>query len=147
MHKYLVTLKSSNPITGPILVTTSPRQTCPSACALKDTDCYAGRGFLGHYLWTALDRSKPGDQKMHQDVCRIATGPQQETSSGKHQSEGKRRDTRRTGCSRQNRTGHRDRSVHKQRTLQAIARVRTKHLVPLWIKQDRRFICEIHRRP
>lgn len=64
MQKFLITRKSQNPITGPILVTTSPRQTCPHNCPLRknaDTDmagaCYAEHGMLGGFLWTALDRT------------------------------------------------------------------------------------------
>ena len=59
MHKYLVTLKSQNPITGPILVTTSPRISCPASCKLKGTACYAEKGFLGGFIWRSLDMGEP----------------------------------------------------------------------------------------
>ena len=60
VHKYLVTQKSANAITGPILVTTSVRQTCPTSCALKNSRCYAETGYLGHFIWPALNRAALG---------------------------------------------------------------------------------------
>ena len=67
MDKYLITRRSSNPVTGPIMVTTSPRVTCPISCPLrKDADtptaglCYAEHGSLGGYVWTLLDRTPAG---------------------------------------------------------------------------------------
>jgi hypothetical protein len=41
-----LTLKSRNVKTGPIPVTTSARETCPSACPLKGNGCYAESGPL-----------------------------------------------------------------------------------------------------
>ena len=67
MDKFLITRKSANPVTGPIMVTTSPRFTCPVSCPLrKDADtptaglCYAEHGALGGYVWTSLDRTPAG---------------------------------------------------------------------------------------
>ncbi len=67
MDKFLVTRVTANPITGPIMVTTSPRFTCPQACAFKKGGngslaglCYAEYGALGGYVWTLLDRSPAG---------------------------------------------------------------------------------------
>jgi len=67
MDKFLVTLRSENPVTGPILVTTSPRSSCPNACPLrKGADdaragvCYAEHGALGGYVWSLLDRTPVG---------------------------------------------------------------------------------------
>jgi hypothetical protein len=67
MDKFLITRKSNNPITGPIMVTTSPRATCPIACPLrKDANtptaglCYAEHGALGGFIWTLLDRTPAG---------------------------------------------------------------------------------------
>jgi len=67
MDKFLITRKSANPITGPIMVTTSPRFTCPTACPLKRTGsgplagvCYAEHGALGGFIWTLLDRTPGG---------------------------------------------------------------------------------------
>lgn len=67
MPKFLITAKSYNRLTGPILVTTSPRLTCPDACPLKKTaadnragSCYAEHGFLGGFIWSKLDQSKVG---------------------------------------------------------------------------------------
>jgi hypothetical protein len=67
MEKYLITMKSGNRITGPIMVTTSPRSTCPSACPFRKAGegpeaglCYAEHGHLGHYIWNGLDRAAIG---------------------------------------------------------------------------------------
>ena len=67
MDKFLITRKSANPITGPIMVTTSPRVTCPLSCAFRKGGdaptaglCYAEHGALGGYVWTLLDRSAVG---------------------------------------------------------------------------------------
>ena len=67
MDKFLVVDKSENRITGPIMVTTSPRFTCPQACAFKKNGtgplagiCYAEHGALGGYIWTLLDRTPAG---------------------------------------------------------------------------------------
>ncbi|MEM8576019.1 MAG: hypothetical protein AAGF48_15525 [Pseudomonadota bacterium] len=67
MHKYLITPKSHNRILGPIMVTTSPRRTCPLACPLRKTGssgkagaCYAEHGFLGGFIWTKLDALQVG---------------------------------------------------------------------------------------
>jgi len=61
--KYLITAKSGNVKTGPIMVTTSPRKTCPNACPFrKDNDggCYAEGGPLAE-MWRGLDRTEPGE--------------------------------------------------------------------------------------
>lgn len=67
MPKFLITKKSHNRVTGPIMVTTSPRSTCPKACPLRKNahnlaagGCYAEHGFLGGFIWTKLDRLEPG---------------------------------------------------------------------------------------
>ena len=67
MDKFLIVQKSGNRITGPIMVTTSPRSSCPLACPLRKTGdtpeagvCYAEHGHLGHYIWTGLDQTEPG---------------------------------------------------------------------------------------
>ena len=59
MHKFLITHKSGNPVTGPIMVTTSPRKTCPATCPFKGDLCYAERGFLGGFIWNGLDTTPP----------------------------------------------------------------------------------------
>jgi hypothetical protein len=68
MDKFFVTQRTANEITGPIMVTTSPRSTCPTACAFRKGGhgplaglCYAEHGALGGYVWGALDRADPGD--------------------------------------------------------------------------------------
>lgn len=67
MDKFLIAQKSNNRITGPMMVTTSPRSTCPNACPLRKGSgeaaagaCYAEHGFIGGYLWTSLDRTPAG---------------------------------------------------------------------------------------
>jgi hypothetical protein len=69
LDKFLITFKSGNRITGPIMITTSPRSSCPTACPFrKDGDapeagvCYAEHGHLGHYIWNGLDRTPAGQK-------------------------------------------------------------------------------------
>ncbi|MEM7667900.1 MAG: hypothetical protein AAF317_01970 [Pseudomonadota bacterium] len=63
MHKFLITQRSHNRLLGPMLVTTSPRASCPRMCPLRKAStgssagaCYAEHGFLGGFIWTKLDR-------------------------------------------------------------------------------------------
>ncbi len=63
MDKFLITRKAYNRKTGPIMVTTSPRASCPDACPLRRHAkgdlagaCYAEHGFLAGYVWHNLDR-------------------------------------------------------------------------------------------
>jgi len=72
MDKYLIARRTENPITGPIVVTTSPRVTCPRVCAFKKGGdgplaglCYAEHGALGGYVWTLLDRTPVGRTVMN----------------------------------------------------------------------------------
>lgn len=65
--KFLVTETAYNRKLGPMMVTTSPRKTCPQACPLRKNAethsagaCYAEHGFIGGYLWTSLDRLPTG---------------------------------------------------------------------------------------
>jgi hypothetical protein len=67
VDKFLIVAKSGNRITGPIMVTTSPRVTCPLACPLRKGGttpeagvCYAEHGHLGHYIWNGLDKTAAG---------------------------------------------------------------------------------------
>ena len=67
IDKYLVTERAYNRKTGPMMVTTSPRKSCPHVCPLKKNAasdsagvCYAEHGFIGGYLWTSLDRLPAG---------------------------------------------------------------------------------------
>ena len=67
MDKYLITRRSENVHTGPIMVTTSPRVTCPFVCPLRRSAptataaaCYAEHGALGGFVWTLLDRLPVG---------------------------------------------------------------------------------------
>ena len=45
-HQYHLTKKSSNIKTGPIAVSTTSRDSCPSSCPLKGNGCYAESGPL-----------------------------------------------------------------------------------------------------
>ena len=72
MDKFLITRKSENTHTGPIMVTTSPRLTCPTACPLRKGAtaptaglCYAEHGAMGGFLWTLLDRTPIGQTMMN----------------------------------------------------------------------------------
>jgi len=60
MEKFLVTKRSGNPKTGSMMVTTSPRKTCPKVCPFRkdmgNGACYAEQGMLGGFLWTKLDQ-------------------------------------------------------------------------------------------
>jgi hypothetical protein len=60
-HDYAVqfTLKSANRKTGPIPVSTTSRETCPTACPLRDMGCYAENGPLGA-IWRGLTKAGPG---------------------------------------------------------------------------------------
>jgi hypothetical protein len=69
VDKYLITFKSGNRKTGPLLITTSPRSSCPTACPLRKGGespeagvCYAEHGHLGHYIWNGLDRTPAGQK-------------------------------------------------------------------------------------
>ena len=72
MDKYLITLRTANHITGPIMVTTSPRVTCPLGCAFRKGGnhplaglCYAEHGALGGFVWSLLDRTPAGRSMMN----------------------------------------------------------------------------------
>jgi hypothetical protein len=72
MDKYLITRKTANAVTGPIMVTTSPRFTCPKICAFKKGGdgplagmCYAEHGALGGFVWNLLDRTPAGKTIMN----------------------------------------------------------------------------------
>jgi len=44
VEKFLLTVKSNNKKTGPMAVSTSPMDTCPSACPFKENGCYSNYG-------------------------------------------------------------------------------------------------------
>lgn len=54
-----LTLKSRNKKVGPVPVSTSGRETCPSACPLKDGPCYADGGPLSLF-WQKVTDQKAG---------------------------------------------------------------------------------------
>lgn len=57
--RFMVTERSSNQKTGPIVVTTTSRQSCPKSCELRGKGCYAEWGPLSVW-WQRL--SKPGSE-------------------------------------------------------------------------------------
>src|SRR4051812_26402563 len=72
MDKSLITRRTANPITGPLMVTTSPRNTCPLSCAFRKGGkgehagiCYAEHGALGGFIWSLLDRNPAGKTIMN----------------------------------------------------------------------------------
>lgn len=54
---YLITHKSRNEKTGPIMVTTSRKHSCPASCALRNNGCYAAAGPLG-MLWRRFSAAR-----------------------------------------------------------------------------------------
>lgn len=58
-HLYHLTRVSSNSKCGPIPVTTSSKNTCPSSCALKGNGCYAESGPLALH-WAAVSNGARG---------------------------------------------------------------------------------------
>lgn len=58
-YRYHMTLESSNAKTGPIPVTTSSRDTCPSSCAFKKNGCYADQHPMARH-WDAVTQGTRG---------------------------------------------------------------------------------------
>jgi len=58
--RYHLTLKSSNEKTGPIPVSTSGAQTCPTACPFQKNGCYADGGPLAMH-WAKVTAGARGD--------------------------------------------------------------------------------------
>lgn len=56
--KFHLSMKSSNAKTGPIPVSTSSRETCPTDCSMRD-ECYAGTGPLALH-WSAVTNGARG---------------------------------------------------------------------------------------
>lgn len=54
-----LSLKSSNAKTGPIPVSTTSKASCPHACSLKGSGCYAEASFLGMH-WKKVTEGKLG---------------------------------------------------------------------------------------
>ncbi len=59
MNNVYFKMKSENVKTGPIPVSTSGQQTCPSACPLKDNGCYASN-FPMKIHWDKVSRGEKG---------------------------------------------------------------------------------------
>ncbi len=58
--KFLITMRSNNKKTGPIMVTTSPQDTCPKVCPLRNNGCYADAGPLRR-IWDGLTATPAGE--------------------------------------------------------------------------------------
>lgn len=56
---FALTVKSRNAKTGPIAVSTSTATTCPKACPMADSGCYAKYGPLGMF-WAKVTDGKAG---------------------------------------------------------------------------------------
>lgn len=67
---YLITKKSGNAKTGPILVTTSRKNSCPTTCALRDNGCYAAAGPLG-MLWSRFSAARSAAKSFTQGRYRV----------------------------------------------------------------------------
>lgn len=57
-------LRSANIKTGPIPVSTTSADTCPTACPLREAGCYAKHSRLGIF-WHNLTNAKPGESFKH----------------------------------------------------------------------------------
>lgn len=55
MQQFHISLESNNSKVGKMVVTTSPRQTCPDACPYKNNGCY-GDNYGVNFMWNALSR-------------------------------------------------------------------------------------------
>lgn len=60
-HHYALTRKSANVKTGPIPVSTTSRDSCPSACPLRGNGCYADGGPLGMF-WNKVSDGRAGGE-------------------------------------------------------------------------------------
>ena len=58
--RYHFSAKSSNAKTGPIPVTSTSRDSCPSTCPLKDAGGCYGENYGLNFHWNALDAGKRG---------------------------------------------------------------------------------------
>ena len=67
-NRYLVTERSRNAKTGPIMVTTTDSSSCPDACPFKSGACYAKAGPLA-LNWRKLDNGASPTIKGLKDVC------------------------------------------------------------------------------
>ena len=58
-ERFALTIKSRNGKTGPIPVSTSYSDTCPTSCPLRDKGCYAKNGHVGMF-WRKVDDGRAG---------------------------------------------------------------------------------------
>lgn len=78
-HWYHLTRKSSNVKTGPIAVSTTSRDSCPSTCPLKGNGCYAESGPLRLH-WDAVSegpwRDKPRGTDLESFLASVSALPE-----------------------------------------------------------------------
>lgn len=67
-HRYYMTFVSANQKTGPIPVTTTDKDSCPSTCPLKDGPCYARFGMLGAH-WKRVSEGRLASVLNLDELC------------------------------------------------------------------------------
>lgn len=67
---YTISDPSRNAKTGPIMVTTASKKTCPDACPLKRNGCYAENSHLG-IMWEKLSKARKGAKSIPHGRHRI----------------------------------------------------------------------------
>jgi hypothetical protein len=73
-ERYHLSLKSANPKTGPIPVSTTTAGTCPDACPLRGAGCYAEQWPLA-WFWRKLGTAKLKGLTLRQFCRRVAALP------------------------------------------------------------------------
>lgn len=68
MHNYHMTLVSANKKTGPIPVTTTSKDSCPSTCRFRGNGCYAEQGPLQIH-WKRLSDGKSPNALTLEQLC------------------------------------------------------------------------------
>ena len=68
MHKYHMTLVSGNTKVGPIPVTTTSKDSCPSTCSFKGNGCYAEGGHLAIH-WNRLSAGQSSRELNLEQLC------------------------------------------------------------------------------
>lgn len=72
-NKYGFTLISHNAKTGPIPVTMTDKQSCPSSCPLKDKGCYAAMGRLNIH-WLRLNNKGLNINQLAEKISGLPAG-------------------------------------------------------------------------